>query len=131
MIKSATANLADDVDGILNAMSSMQSSAPASDQIETVKGKLIASMAERLSSAEGAADVILDIETYGLGRDYLVNFADRVNSITASDVQRAARSYLRPQSVTIVIAGPASRFESVMRKVGAVAVVKQSSPGNR
>jgi predicted Zn-dependent peptidase len=54
----------------------------------------------------------------------LVRYADRVNAITPADVEAAARTYLKPQAVTIVIAGPASRFENLMKKIGAVAVLK-------
>ncbi|HEY3136455.1 MAG TPA: pitrilysin family protein [Blastocatellia bacterium] len=123
-VKSPPSDLADRLDTILNMMAQMQSAAPSTDRVEAVKAELIASMAERLKSPEGAPDVILDIETYGLGRDYLVNYAGRLNAMTPADVQRAAQTYLKPQLVTIVIAGPASRFENVMKKVGTVAVLK-------
>lgn len=123
-VKSASSDLVDNLDEILNMMARMQSAAPSSDQVEEVKAKLIASMADRLKSTDEAGGVILDIETYGLGRDYIVTLADRVSAITPADVQRAAQTYLKPQSVTIVIAGPASQLESVMKKVGTVAVFK-------
>ena len=81
-------------------------------------------MAERLKTPEGAAGIILDIETYGLGRDYVIHFAERVNAITSADVLRAAQTYLKPQSVTVVVAGVANRFENSLRKLGSVAIVK-------
>jgi predicted Zn-dependent peptidase len=81
-------------------------------------------MADRLKTAPGAAEVILDIETFGLGRDYVINFANRVNAVTPADVQRAAQTYLKPKSVAIVIAGPASNFETPMKKIGTVVVLK-------
>lgn len=123
-IKSAPGDLSGDLDVVLETMTRMQASPPTSDRVEAAKARLIGSMAERLKDPDGAAEVILDIETYGLGRDYVINFADRVNAITPSDVQRAAQVYLKPQSVTIVLAGPASRFESPMKKIGVVAVLK-------
>ncbi|MEK6323266.1 MAG: pitrilysin family protein [Acidobacteriota bacterium] len=123
-IKSAPSDLTGDLDVVLRIMTQMQTSPPESDRVESAKARLIASMAERLKTTAGAGDVILDIETYGLGRDYVIRFADRVNSITPADVQRAAHTYLKPHSVTIVIAGSASRFESPMKKLGTVAVLK-------
>jgi zinc protease len=123
-IKSTPADMTGDLDGILNAMTQMQTTPPASDAVEAAKVKLIAAVAERLKTSAGAADVILDIETYGLGRDYVIRFADRVNSVSPADVQKAAQNYLKPQSVTIVIAGSASRFESPMKKLGSVVVSK-------
>ena len=123
-IKSAPANLAGDLDAVLDTITRMQTSLPASDAVESAKARLIASMAERLKTTAGAGDVILDIETYGLGRDYVIRFADRVNSITPADIQRAAQTHLKPQSVAIAIAGSVSRFEILMKKLGTVAVLK-------
>lgn len=123
-IKSAPGDLASDLDAVLDTMTRMQTNLPASEAVESAKGRLIASMGERLKTTAGAGDVILDIETYGLGRDYVIRFAERANSITPADVQRAAQTYLKPQSVAISIAGSATRFDSLMKKLGMVVVLK-------
>lgn len=123
-IKTAPSDLAGDLNVLLDTMTGMQTSPPASDRVESAKARLIASMAERLKTTAGAAEVIMDIETFGLGKDYVITFADRVNAITPSDVQRAAQTYFKPKSVAIVIAGSASRFETPMKKIGTVAVLK-------
>jgi predicted Zn-dependent peptidase len=124
IIKAAPSDLAGDLDVLLETMSGMQTSPPTSDRVEAAKARLIALMAERLKTTAGAAEVILDIETFGLGKDYVVTFADRVNAITPSDVQRAAGTYFKPRSVAIVIAGSVGRFEALMKKIGTVAVQK-------
>lgn len=127
LIMSVTSNpndMAGVLDVLLDTMIGMQGSPPSSDLVESAKGRLISSMADRLKTSPGAAEVVLDIETFGLGRDYVVNFADRVNAVTPADVQRAAQTYLKPKSVAIVIAGPASLFETPMKKIGTVLVQK-------
>lgn len=124
-ISSAADDLAGDLTVVLDTMNAMLSGPPTSESVEAAKARLVASVADQLKAPEGAADVLLDIETYGLGRDYVVNFADRVNAITPIDVQRAARNYLKPQSVSIAIAGPAGRLEISMKKLGTVVVLKQ------
>lgn len=122
-VKAAPGDLAGDLDVVLDTMTRLQAAPPTNDRVETAKGTLIAAMGERLKTAEGAAEIVLDIETYGLGRDYVVHYAERINAITPLDVQRAAQAYLKPQAVTIVIAGPASRFESLVKKMRTVAVL--------
>jgi predicted Zn-dependent peptidase len=84
----------------------------------------VSAFAERLSRAETTAEVILDIETYSLGRDYLMNFAPRVNAVTPRDVQKAAQTYLKPGSVAVVVVGPASAYEEGLKKLGAVTVIR-------
>ena len=124
-LKAPAADLAGYIDVIVDTMTRMPASQPAAERVEAAKAKLIAAMAERLKTTEGTAALILDIETYGLGRDYVVNLADRVSAVSAADVQRAAQAHLKPQSMAIAIAGPASRFETALKKVGAVTVQKQ------
>lgn len=111
-------------DVITDTMTRMIANLPSAESVDAAKSKLIAAMAERLKTADGTVEMILDIEMYGLGRDYLISFADRVNAISPVDVQRAAQAHLKPQSLVIVIAGPASRLESHFKKLGNITVQK-------
>jgi zinc protease len=108
------------IEGVIAAMSSLQSAPAAPDQVEAAKGRVINTISERLRSTDAAADVILDIELYGLGRDYLVTFLDRVKAIAPTDVMKAAQSYLKPAALVIVVAGPAERIETSLKRLGAV-----------
>jgi zinc protease len=123
-IKSAPGQLGPAVSQAIEAMSALQSRAPTIEQVEAAKSRLITSMADRLRSAESTASVILEIETYGLGRDYLLNYAGRVNAVTPQEVQRAAQNYLKPQSVSMAVTGPANQIEEPLKKLGAVTVVR-------
>jgi zinc protease len=108
----------------LDTMSNARKIEPTVEKVEAAKARLIGGMAERLKTTEGTSDVILDIETYGLGRDYVVHFAERVNAIVPADVLHTAQTYLKPDTVTIAVAGPATRFEGALKKIGNVAIEK-------
>jgi zinc protease len=123
-IKSPADEAATRVSTALESMSRLQSGQPSVEEVEAAKSRIISSMAERLRTNEGTAGVILDIELYGLGRDYLINFADRLNRVTPADVQRAAQTYLRPQTAVAVIAAPAGRIEEPLKRLGNVTVIK-------
>ncbi|MFY9607179.1 MAG: pitrilysin family protein [Blastocatellia bacterium] len=123
-LKSNVADLPSLLDSVQTAMVRLQSETPDTERVESAKSRLIAAVAERLKANDGAAGLILDIETYGLGRDYLINLAERVAALTPADVQRAARSYLKPQSAALVIAGPASKLETKLKSLGTVTVSK-------
>ena len=47
---------------------------------------------------------------FGLNMNELQTYRERVNAVTVDDVQRAARNYLRPDRLTIVLVGDASAF---------------------
>jgi predicted Zn-dependent peptidase len=123
-IKSSPTDFPGVLDSVQTVMIRLQTTPPAVEQVESAKSRLITAMAEKLKGNDGASQVLLDIETYGLGRDYLINFAERVSAITPAAVQQAAQSYLKPQSAVVVIAGPASKLEGAVKPLGAVTVSK-------
>lgn len=59
----------------------------------------------RLENSSGIAATLLSLERYGLGLDYIVHYADRINSLTKDDLLRAARRYLDPERFVIAVAG--------------------------
>jgi zinc protease len=59
-----------------------------------------------LETNDGLASIIIDMELYGLGLDYLQRFPDLLNAITAAEVQAAAQKYLSADQVAIAVAGP-------------------------
>jgi zinc protease len=121
-ISAPATELAKAVEFVLAEMSQLQGGAALLDQVEGAKARAVSGLADRLAEADRLFDLILDIELYNLGRDYLVNFKDRVNAVTPADVQRVARNHLKPQSSVIVAAGSATRLEA-MKSMGAVTVM--------
>jgi zinc protease len=120
-LKSDPDNLATSIDAALSAMASLQQAAPSAEQVEAAKRRFIQSMSEQLKTPAGAAEVILDIDTFSLGRDYLISFADRLGAVTTTDVMNAARTHLHPQNVAVAASGPAAKLEGSLKKFGNVA----------
>ena len=62
----------------------------------------------RLETQEGLIDQLVQIKMLGLPADYLQTYRDRINAVTAPDVQRVARQYVTPDKVAVVIVGDAA-----------------------
>lgn len=60
----------------------------------------------QLESNEGIAGTLVNIETYGLGLDYLVNYRATIHALTRDDLLNAARRYLNPDALVLAVAGP-------------------------
>ena len=60
----------------------------------------------QLETNAGVGRTLLSAEFYGLGMDYLKNYAGIYRKVTLSEVNAAARKYLHPEAATLVIAGP-------------------------
>ena len=59
-----------------------------------------------LETNSGIAQALLSAEFYDLGIDFLDRYASIYRAVTLKQVNDAARKYIRPQSATMVIAGP-------------------------
>jgi len=57
-------------------------------------------------SSSGQAKQLIDIATNGLPLDYYATFNARLAHITAADVERVAKAYLKPERLVEVYAGP-------------------------
>ena len=79
---------------------------PAPDStLQFVKNYLNGSFALSLERPETIARFALNIERYGFPADYYATYLERLDAVTVEDVQRVARTYLRPDNMNITIAG--------------------------
>ncbi|MBD0370617.1 MAG: insulinase family protein [Pyrinomonadaceae bacterium] len=62
----------------------------------------------QIETQEGLINRLVQIKMYNLPADYLQTYRDRINAITAADVQRVARQYVQPDKAAIVIVGDAA-----------------------
>ena len=59
----------------------------------------------RLETQEGLINQLVTMQMYDLPHDYLQTYRDKINQVTAADVQRAAREYITPDKMAVVIVG--------------------------
>ncbi len=79
---------------------------PAPDSsLQFVKNYLNGSFALSLERPETIARFALNIERYGYDNDYYATYLSRLDAVTVEDVQRVARTYMRPDNMNITIAG--------------------------
>jgi zinc protease len=60
----------------------------------------------------GAAARFRELLTYGLPLDYYDHYIERINAVTAADVQRVARQYIDPDHFDIVVVGDKAQIEA-------------------
>ncbi|MGC1380889.1 MAG: pitrilysin family protein [Candidatus Baltobacteraceae bacterium] len=75
-------------------------------ELAEAKVRLVSDALLDEASSTGQAKQLLDIATNNLPLDYYRRLNDRFAGITAADVERVARSYLRPSNLVEVYAGP-------------------------
>jgi zinc protease len=86
----------------------MRDEAVSEKEIRDAKAYLTGVFPIRLETQEGLIDQLVQIKMYGLPDDYLQHYRERVNAVTAADIQRVANQYLTPDIAAIVIVGDAA-----------------------
>jgi zinc protease len=107
------ANVERAIDGILTQVRRLRDEAVPAGELADSQAYLTGIMPLRLETNEGVAQILLDIERYGLGLDYLLRYPDLVNGVTVDDVQEMARKYLQPEAYVLAVAGPGLDEERV------------------
>lgn len=100
------ANLERAVAGMLAEMEKMAQAPVTAEELADSKAYLTGVMPLTLETNDGLASTLLNMEWNELGLDFLARYPDIINAITIDDVQRVAQSYLRPEALAVVTAGP-------------------------
>ncbi len=59
----------------------------------------------QMETNEGIAGQIMNMLRYERGLDWMLNYEQRLRSITVNDVQRAAQTWLDPENFVLATAG--------------------------
>lgn len=93
------------ITGVLNELKGMRD-APVTDQeLAEAKSFIMGSFPLRLDSTAKLAQVLAQVEFYGLGLDYFTQYPKWIERVTKDDVQRVAKQYLDPQRYALVVVG--------------------------
>ncbi len=99
--------------------------APVSDEeLASAKTYSVGTMELELETQAGLAQRIATIYLYDLPHDFLQTFRDRINKLTAADIQRAAAKYFDTYRGAIVVVGDYGQVKDQVAPFGDVTVVK-------
>jgi zinc protease len=101
--KTETTNQA--ITGVLSEIKALRE-APVTDQeLAEAKSFLMGSFPLRLDSTAKLAQVLAQVEFFGLGFEYFSQYPKWIERVTKEDVQRVAKQYLNPQHYALVVVG--------------------------
>lgn len=89
-------------------------------ELERAKNSLSGSFVASLEAANTVASYAIEIERYGLPKDYYKTYLKRLAAVTVGDVRRTARQYLDPDHMLVAVVGAA---KDVREKLGAFGTV--------
>lgn len=89
-------------------------------ELKNAKRALIGRFALSLDSPQALIGNLATQKIYGLPADYWDTYPQRVEAITANDIQRVARKYFDPSRLQIVAVGDGASVKKVLEKYGTV-----------
>jgi predicted Zn-dependent peptidase len=105
---------------VLDEIARLRTQPVGAADLALAKEHLNQSLAARFDTAEGAADLLAEMATEERSPLAYVTRLAAVESVTAADVQQAARRYLAPDAVRIVVVGDAQRSRLAYAAMGTV-----------
>ncbi|MFO0706825.1 MAG: pitrilysin family protein [Nitrospira sp.] len=93
------------ITGVLAELKGIRESPVTDQELAEAKSFLMGSFPLRLDSTAKLAQVLAQVEFYGLGFEYFSQYPKWIDRVTKEDVQRVARQYLDPQHYALVVVG--------------------------
>jgi len=87
-------------------------------ELSGAKAYMTGSFPMTIETPDAIATQVLNVLFYGLPVEQLQTFRSRVNAVTPDDIERAARNYLKPDRLSVVLVGNASVFVQQLRGLG-------------
>lgn len=100
---------------ILMEISRMVNEQVTDEELSLVKNSMTGSFARSLESPQTIASFALNTVRYNLPRDYYSTYLQRLEKITKEDIQNAAKKYLSPENLNIVIVGNSEIAEKLVQ----------------
>src|SRR5262249_42817758 len=87
-------------------------------ELSGAKAYMTGSFPLTIETPDAIATQVLNVLFYGLPVEQLQTFRSRVTAVQPDDIESAARTYLKPDRLSVVLVGNASAFVSQLRGLG-------------
>jgi zinc protease len=119
------------VDVAIALLKRFQETGITQEQLESAKAYVKGTYpAQRLETSEQLAEILSDIELFGLNKGEVDDLFSRIDAVTLAQANAAIRKYYTSNSLTFLLLGNASKFAGELKKFGVEpTVVKIGDPG--
>ena len=85
-------------------------------ELSGAKAYMTGSFPLTIETPDAIATQVLNVLFYGLPVEQLQSFRSRVNAVTPDDIERVARTYLKPDRLSVVLVGNAAAFRAAVAR---------------
>jgi zinc protease len=92
-------------------------------ELDAAKGALVGTFPLSIETAEQVASQVSMVRLLGLPTDYLATYRPRLAAVTAAQATAAAQATIKPQAMTVVVVGDATKIHAGLQKIAPVRIV--------
>jgi predicted Zn-dependent peptidase len=92
------------------------------EELETVKNYMTGVFPLQLETANSVASRVINLKLYDLPKNYYNTYISMISSLTRNDILEAAKKYIHPDNLSIVISGDAGAIKDKLTRFGSVKV---------
>ncbi len=105
---------------IFKEIDRMRAEAPSAEELRGIQNYLAGVFVLRNSIAPGIIGQLARIELHGLSDDYLNSYVDQIYAVTPERVREVVTQYLRPDEMTLVVAGDRATIAEQLAEFGEI-----------
>jgi len=113
-----TTATADAVNDMVREIARLGTELVPPDELERAKSYIVLGLPRRFETTADIAEHICDVALFDLGADWLTQYAARVRAVTAEEIRTAAARWLKPEQLTIALAGDAAATRDDLESLG-------------
>ncbi len=106
-----------------NEFDRLQNQLVPENEMERAKRSIIGGFARTLETPDGILERTLELIRNGLPLDYWDTYPERIQSVTAADVQRVAHQCLGKNRLQVIAVGERSQIETGLKNFGPVEII--------
>ncbi|HKV09520.1 MAG TPA: insulinase family protein [Thermoanaerobaculia bacterium] len=100
----------------LDVLRGMQKEAVPQDELVSAKTFITGAFPLTIETPDGIAAQIVEAMKFGLGKEYIETYNDKVDAVTAADIQKFSQTRIQPDRMVVVLAGNAAGFRDALKK---------------
>jgi zinc protease len=110
----------DQIIKIQSAAEDIKSSPVSNEELAAAQKRLIDEFNRALMTTDGICNIMLDSELYHLGSNYAAGYPEMVRRCDAAALRQAAKEFIFPAGVILLLRGPAATLKPALEPLGNV-----------
>lgn len=113
---------------MLAVIKKMREAPVTEEELKTAKDSYINRFVFQFTSAGAVVGQLMGLDYFARDPKFYNNYLDNVRKVTADDVFRVAKTYLKPENLTMVVVGNTAGFDGDLSDLGSTTKVALTPP---